>query len=162
MSIHQINPESLRPPSKVQANPSGIIRPSHSPPQPPIPNVQQIFYQQHELQPHPICAQPQQVWAQQHEILQQIYQAPQQQDNFPHQYAGAVGGHHGNPYAHPPQAAVNMTLHDTYCKLISRGIPAFDGRGRREDTHLDLKRLIAAKRQKRQPSTINTDRSAEE
>lgn len=37
-----------------------------------------------------------------------------------------------------------IALHDTYSKLISRGIPVFDGKGKRNESYLDLKRFIQA------------------
>lgn len=37
-----------------------------------------------------------------------------------------------------------MQLYDTYSKLISRGVPVFDGKGRRDETCRDLKRFVSA------------------
>lgn len=38
----------------------------------------------------------------------------------------------------------DMQLHENYSKLIARSIPFFDGKGKKEDADLELKRFIAA------------------
>lgn len=123
------------------------------------PPAQSMFYQQPAQQQN---NNEQQVYQRQHNsTAQRNYTQQQEYAQQNNSQAETCGDRrHDNRVTNSTQSGIDMmALHDAYSKLISRGVPFFEGKGKRDEAYLELKRFIAAMELSWGTAAINRVRS---